>query len=55
MTSDKLKIIHSMGMEDMIATMKTLGVCFDGVRTIDDMRTRVKATLKSGRKDVELT
>ena len=36
----KWPIIDGMGMEDMIDAMKTLGVCFDGVRTIDDMRDR---------------
>lgn len=50
MASDKSKSIDSMGPEEIFATMKTLGVSFDGVNTIDDMRTRVKAALNRAEK-----
>ena len=39
-----------MGPEEIFATMRTLGVSFDGVNTIDDMRTRVKAALNRAEK-----
>ena len=50
MASDQSKSIDSMGVEEIFATMKTLGVSFDGVNTIDDMRTRVKAALNRAEK-----
>ena len=39
-----------MGVEEIFATMRTLGVSFDGVNTIDDMKTRVKAALNRAEK-----
>lgn len=39
-----------MGVEEIFATMRTIGVSFNGVNTIDDMRTRVKAALTRAEK-----
>lgn len=50
MASDKPNSINSMGMEDLFGMMKTLGVSFDGVTTIDDMRTQVQAALDKAEK-----
>ena len=50
MASDKPKSIDSMGFEELLAAMRNLGVSFDGVNTIDDMRTRVNAALNRAEK-----
>ena len=50
MASDNPKSIDSMEFQEIYATMGTLGLSFDGVKTIDDMRTRVKAALNRAEK-----
>lgn len=50
MASDKPKSIDSMGFEELFAAMRTLGLSFDGVKTDDDMKTRVNAALNRAEK-----
>lgn len=50
MASDKPKSIDSMGFEELLTAMRTLGLSFDGVKSDDDMRTRVNAALNRAEK-----
>ena len=42
-----------MEFQEIYATMGTLGLSFEGVKTIDDMRTRVKAWLAIVRMEID--
>lgn len=50
MASDKPKSIDSMGFEELLAAMRTLGLSFNGVKTDDDMKTRINAALNGAEK-----
>ena len=50
MASDKPNSIDSMGFEELLAAMRTLGLSFNGVKTDDDMKTRINAALNGAEK-----
>ena len=50
MASGKAKSIDEMDMVEMFGTMQALGVSFEGVNTLDEMRSRVRTVLNRAEK-----
>lgn len=50
MASGKAKSIDEMNMVEMFGTMQALGVSFEGVNTLDEMRSRVRTVLNEAEK-----
>lgn len=50
MASGKAKSIDEMDMVEMFGTMQALGVSFEGVNTLDEMRSRVRTVLNQAEK-----
>ena len=46
MATDKSKSIDNMNMREIIGMMEALEVSFDGVETLDEMKSRVKKAVR---------